>query len=84
MVVTVIEGVTVFMRNLWLIIFFATLVWSGIYPKDYLTWLLEVFPALVGLAVLVATRLKFPLTSLTYALVLFHCVILMWFVMRIM
>ncbi len=65
------------MRNLWLIIFFATLVWSGIHPKDFLTWLLEVMPALVGLVVLAATRHKFPLTSLTYVLILFHCVILM-------
>jgi len=65
------------LRNLWLIIFFATLIWSGIHPKDYLTWLLEVLPALIGFAVLVTTRHKFPLTTLTYLLILFHCVILM-------
>ncbi len=65
------------LRTLWLIIFFATLIWSGIHPKDYLTWLLEVMPALVGFIVLVTTRHKFPLTTLTYILILFHCVILM-------
>ena len=65
------------MRSLWLIIFFVTLVWSGIQPKDYPTWLLEVLPALIGFAVLAATRRKFPLTRLAYVLILFHCVVLM-------
>jgi putative membrane protein len=65
------------MRNLWLMIFFATLVWSGIQPKDYPTWLLEVLPALIGFAVLAATRRKFPLTRLAYVLILLHCVVLM-------
>ncbi len=65
------------LRTLWLFIFFTTLVWSGIHPKDSLTWLLEVLPALVGFVVLVATRRNFPLTGLTYLLILLHCVILM-------
>ena len=65
------------MRNLWLIIFFATLVWSGIEPKDSPTWVLEVLPAVVGFAVLVATRRRFPLTSLAYLLILAHCIVLM-------
>lgn len=65
------------MRNLWLIIFFSVLIWSGIHPKDYLTWVLEVLPAVAGFLILVATRNIFPLTRLTYILILFHCVILM-------
>lgn len=65
------------MRNLWLIIFFATLVWSGINPKDYPTWGLEVAPAVIGFVVLAATRRRFPLTPLVYILILFHCLILM-------
>ena len=65
------------MRNLWLIIFFATLIWSGIGPKDYPTWVLEVLPAVIGFAVLVATRRRFPLTSLAYLLILAHCIVLM-------
>ena len=65
------------MRNLWLIIFFATLIWSGIEPKDSPTWVLEVLPAVVGFAVLVATRRRFPLTSLAYLLILAHCIVLM-------
>ena len=65
------------MRTLWLAIFFITLIWSGVDPKDYLTWVLEVLPAVIGLVILVATRRTFPLTRLTYALILSHCIILM-------
>lgn len=61
----------------WLAVFLGVLAWSAIAPKDYLTWLLEVSPALIGLAVLAATRRAFPLTPLAYALVLAHSVILM-------
>jgi len=61
----------------WLAIFFGVLIWSGVGPKDYPTWWLEVFPALVGLGVIVATRKRFPLTSLACWLVLVHCVVLM-------
>ena len=65
------------MRHLWLLIFFSVLVWSGIHPNDTLTWLLEVLPALIGLVVLATTFRKFPLTTLSYLLILTHCVILM-------
>lgn len=65
------------MRNLWLVIFFGTLIWSGVNPKDTLTWFLEVVPAMVGFLVLLATRRRFPLTPLAYTLILFHCIILM-------
>tara|TARA_R110000782_G_scaffold44295_1_gene99181 strand:+ start:143 stop:739 length:597 start_codon:yes stop_codon:yes gene_type:complete len=61
----------------WITIFIAVLVWSGISPKDYPTWGLEVFPAVAGAAVLWFTREKFPLTRLVYALILIHCIILM-------
>jgi len=64
-------------RNLWIAVFVLVLVWSGINPKDFATWVLEVLPALIGFAVLVATRKRFPMTSLTYVLILVHCVILM-------
>jgi putative membrane protein len=64
-------------RILWLGIYFGVLIWSGIAPKDGLTWLLEVAPALIGFAVLAFTCRRFPLTPLAYWLVLIHCVILM-------
>lgn len=65
------------LRNGWIAIFLAALIWSGINPADYVTWLLEVFPAVLGAVVLWATRESFPLTSLVYTLILIHCIILM-------
>ena len=65
------------LRNLWLIIFFAVLLWSAIAPKDLFTWLLEVFPALIALVVLAKTERTFPLTPLLYSLILLHAIILM-------
>ena len=65
------------MRILWMVIFLGVLIWSGIGPKDVPTWCLEVFPAVLGAAVLWLTRERFPLTTLVYVLILIHCVILM-------
>lgn len=65
------------MRNLWLFIFFAVFIWSGINPKDQFTWGLEVFPALIGFLILVFTYKSFKLTTLVYTLILIHCIILM-------
>jgi putative membrane protein len=65
------------MRIAWIIIFLATLLWSGTNPKDTVTWVLEVAPAVIGFAVLVFTRHRFPLTPLLYGLILLHCVVLM-------
>ena len=39
-------------KLVWLAIFGAVLVWSGIEPADRLTWMLEVFPAVIGFAVI--------------------------------
>lgn len=64
-------------KIIWLAIFFALLVWSGINPKDPFTWFLEVLPALIGLVVLAVSYKKFRLTPLLYFLILIHCVILM-------
>ena len=62
---------------LWVTIFTACLIWSGIQPKDELTWLLEVLPAMIGLVVLAVTRKSFPLTPLAYLLILLHGIVLM-------
>lgn len=53
------------------------LVWSLIHPHDYLTWLLEVFPALIGGAIVLATYRRFRFTNLVYTLIAIHAVILM-------
>ena len=65
------------MKYLWLAIFLATLLWSGIDPKDRITWWLEVFPAIAGALVLAFTYGRFRLTGLLYGLILFHCIVLM-------
>ena len=52
-------------------------IWSGIAPKDYFTWFLEVLPAMIGAAILLYTYHSFRLTPLLYGLILFHCVVLM-------
>ncbi len=64
-------------RAIWLAVLFGVLIWSGIQPKDQVTWLLEVLPVLVALPLLYATRERFPLTTLAYGLILVHAVILM-------
>lgn len=52
-------------------------VWSGWTPKDRLTWFLEVFPVIGAVPLLLATRRRFPLTTLAYVLVAIHACILM-------
>ena len=53
------------------------LLWSGIGPFDRLTWLLEVAPVLIGLAILLPTYGKHRLSPLLYRLIFLHAVILM-------
>jgi len=65
------------MRWAWIVMFLGVLVWSAYKPFDYVIWILEVFPALLGAAILWVTRKRFPLTRLAYVLILIHCIILM-------
>ena len=64
------------LRAAWIAVFLGVLIWSGINPKDFATWCLEVAPAVIGAAILWFTRERFPLTPLVYVLILVHCVIL--------
>jgi putative membrane protein len=52
------------------------LVWSGIRPFDYPTWILEVFPVLAGIPLLIVTHRRFPLTPLLYTLIAGHACLL--------
>ncbi len=61
----------------WATIFVAVLLWSALEPADSTIWVLEVAPAIIGAAVLAFTRKRFPLTTLTYVLILIHCIVLM-------
>ena len=53
------------------------LVISGVRPYDRTTWLLEVLPVLIALPLLWTTYNRFPLTTLLYAAIFVHAVVLM-------
>ena len=55
----------------------AVLAWSGWRPYELGTWAMEVVPVIVVLPVLWATRRRFPLTPLLYALIFAHTCVLM-------
>ncbi|MDX8030348.1 DUF2238 domain-containing protein [Lentzea sp. BCCO 10_0856] len=54
----------------------AALVVSGINPHDRATWYLEVAPAVIGAAILIATYRRFRLTPLLYRLIFVHALVL--------
>jgi len=60
-----------------LVVVLAVLVWSGIQPADRFTWLMEVFPVLIAVPVLLATYRRFRFTPLVYTLMAVHACILM-------
>lgn len=64
-------------HKLYLVLGLGVLVWSGIHPYDRFTWFLEVFPAIIGVGVLLYTYKRFPLTQLCYLAILIHAAILM-------
>lgn len=55
---------------------FAAVVWSGIAPKDRLTWWMEVAPTFAGLIALFLTRKKFRFTPLLQTLIALHMILL--------
>ena len=59
-----------------LVIFFGTLTWSVINPKEGFTCFLEIIPAIIGLNVLIFTFRKFRFTNFTYFFILIQCIIL--------
>lgn len=60
-----------------LFIVLLVLFWSGIHPHDQFTWLLEVFPAIVGMFILLLTYGRFQFSNLVYFLIALHMIILM-------
>lgn len=50
---------------------------SGIRPYDRTTWILEIFPILITLPILILTYRSFPLTTLLYVCIFLHAVVLM-------
>jgi putative membrane protein len=59
-----------------LTLFVIVFAWSAINPKEYFTWMLEVFPAVAGVIILIATFKKFRFTNLIYTQILVHSCIL--------
>jgi putative membrane protein len=64
------------MLALLLVVTLIALVVSGWRPYDRLTWLMEVAPVLIAIPILVATRRRFPLTTLLYWLIFAHALVL--------
>jgi putative membrane protein len=66
------------MKKYYLLIFlfFAGFGISAISPHDYFTWVLEVFPAIIGFIVLLATFKRFRFSYLTYCMILVHSYVL--------
>jgi putative membrane protein len=63
-------------KQIFILLFCFGLVLSGIHPKEYFTWFLEVSPAIIGFLLLTFTYKKFPFTNFTYFFILLHCYIL--------
>jgi len=59
-----------------LCIFIPLFILSAIKPHDYFTWFMEVFPAIIALAILIPTHKKFPLTNLVYVCIFLQALIL--------
>lgn len=59
-----------------LAIVLAALLVSGFKPYDRATWLMEVAPVLIAIPVMIATRRRFPLTTLLYVLIFVHALVL--------
>lgn len=57
--------------------FIVLAVWSGVNPRDRLTWWLEVMPTFIGLIILLFTYRKFKLTDLAYQLIWLHALVLL-------
>lgn len=53
------------------------LILSGWQPYDRATWLMEVAPVLIALPILARSHGRFPLTSLLYACIFLHALVLM-------
>lgn len=49
-----------------LVLFGCILAWSAINPRDYLLWVLEVAPAIIGIGLCIALYRRQPFTTVTY------------------
>jgi putative membrane protein len=63
-------------HGVFLAAFLVVLVWSGIGPKDRLTWFLEVVPGMAGAVALAWLYPRHRLTTLVYGLISLHAIVL--------
>lgn len=56
--------------------FLAVLAWSGVAPHDRGVWVLEVSPAVIGVAIVAATERRMPLSRLTLVCIWIHALVL--------
>jgi len=59
------------------VVLMGLLVFSGLQPYDRTTWALEVFPVVIALPIMALTYRRFPLTTLLYACIFLHALVLM-------
>jgi len=60
-----------------LVLVLLVFIWSGVAPHDRFTWVLEVFPVMLGVPALVYVYPRFRFTPLVYTLIAVHAIILM-------
>lgn len=65
------------MPKYWMFVFLPVLIWSAVLPAGYLTWSLEMLPALGVFLLLLLTRRGFPLTPLSHLLLLALCLLIL-------
>lgn len=58
-----------------LLVVLLVFIWSVIRPLDYVSWLAEVAPAIVALIIVITTYHRFRLTSLSYFIIAFLCIL---------
>jgi len=63
-------------HSILIVFFWIGFIISAIQPKDYFTWLMEVFPAVIGFCLLFFTYPQFKFTNFTYVFILIHSYIL--------
>ena len=60
-----------------LVVIGAVLIWSGIAPKERMTWFLEVLPVMIGVPLVMLVREPFSLSKLLIVLLTLHALVLM-------
>lgn len=66
------------LKYLQLGIIMACLIFSGIDPFDRTTWILEAFPVLIGVPLLLWLDYRHKVTMLLFVLITLHCLVLMY------